>query len=486
MKNVNTFLTIKSKYPFLKQNKNTVLSLIVKNKSINAIFPNVKNSSIYKARPLSLHKNIRKTQQSIGLIKPIPPYILLEKNKTLKPSSSDFNMTKIKYMSSNDGLNLNPTNFLRQKISPSLSLFKTQINNYQNMKNLKNKSKNSPKRKNNKEKEKEENSPKLKYLGNLIKFKKNKKNLKKNIKSEIIRQEDRQDYLDFINKKRKIFFNPKSTSHYAHERSTDYLLYTIQKTKSYQILQPNYIVNAKSKKEEMDELRDEVPNLPFNVQKLMQRIRSLFSQDYKFNNKKFNQAFFHNYEDKINFIFDIYRVPVFKNNLVKIILNKNEYLEFEEWKNINVINSTTWNYLNMVKTNIQREKDEKLKREKELELKKKEEEDSNFGKKKRKSKKNKKETKENEKNEENNSSSEESDNNKKIIKEEENYSNIMMNIEKEDKIKEQQYEDLYIVEEYFLNKNNYDNGKVAIASDKLKYLFFHRDEALINRKFEIN
>ena len=59
--------------------------------------------------------------------------------------------------------------------------------------------------------------------------------------------------------------------------------------------------------------------------------------------------------------------------------------------------------------------------------------------------KNSQKTEENDSNENNKSNSfeEESDNNKKIIKEEENYSNIMMNVEKEVQLKLQQYEDLY-------------------------------------------
>ena len=55
-----------------------------------------------------------------------------------------------------------------------------------------------------------------------------------------------------------------------------------------------------------------------------------------------------------------------------------------------------------------------------------------------------------------------------------------MNVEKEEKLKEQQYEDLYIIEEYFLHKNNYDNGRVSIADDKIKDLFFYRKDNLVN------
>ena len=475
MKNVNT-ISIKAKFPSIKPNKKMYCSLIGKNRNMNSLLATVSNYSNnnVKSQPIIPYN---KESQSIRLMKSIPPFILLGKNKSLKKSSSDFNTTGLPNFQSNNN-NINATIFLHTKLSASLPIFKTQIS-YNTNKNLRYKSLYISNR-NNKiknEKNKEDDSPRIRYLGNLIKFKKSEKNVKTKKKNDIVPQEKRKDYFEFIDKKRKIFFNPKSTSQYAHEKSSDYLINSIKRTKSYQILQPSYILKAKNPKEEIIEMRDTVPNLPFNTQKLIAQIRNLFSQDYKFNYSQLNESFYNNFENRINFIDDIYRVPIFKNNLVKIVLTKKEPYEYEEWKNINVINATTWNILNMAKTKLQREKDEKIKREKELELKKKEEEESNFIKKKKK-------TKNSQKTEDNNKSSseEETDNDKKIIKEEENYSNIMMNVEKEEQLKQQQYEDLYIIEEYFLHKNNYDSGKVSIASDKLRHLYFHRDEYMINKK----
>ena len=488
MKNVNTIL-LKAKFPSIKKNKKIYFSLIGKKQNINSLLSSISNYSKNNP-PKSLPINsYNKHIQSIRLMKSIPPFILLGKNKALKQSSSDFFKTGLQNFQSNN-VGLSPSIFLRTKLSDSLPIFKTQNSNKTN-KNLRYKSLYSSNRnnKNKNDKKNDDDSPRLKYLGNLIKFKRNKKNLKKKKTKDIIPQEKRKDYFDFIDKKRKIFYSPKSTSHYAHEKSSDFLINSIKKTKSYQILETNYILKPKNPKEEIIEMRDTVPNLPFNTQKLISQIRNLFSQDYKFNYSQFNETFYNSFENRVNFIDDIYRVPIFKNNLVKIILTKKEPHGFEEWKNINVINNTTWNILNMVKTKLQREKDEKLKKEKELELKKKEEEETNFRKKKKKSKKEEKteekeKTEENDSNENNKSNSfeEESDNNKKIIKEEENYSNIMMNVEKEEQLKRQQYENLYIIEEYFLHKNNYDSGKVSIVSDKLRHLYFHRDEYRINTK----
>lgn len=73
-------------------------------------------------------------------------------------------------------------------------------------------------------------------------------------------------------------------------------------------------------------MRDMVPSLPFNAQDIINQIKKLFSQEYNFNYTQINDKFFKNFENRINFIFDIYRVPIFKNNLVKIILKKRQII----------------------------------------------------------------------------------------------------------------------------------------------------------------
>ena len=461
MKNIN-ILPIKPNFPHLKENKKSYLFLSKKSKKINPGMSNIAKSTIY---PHSLLLNpYNNNAQSIRLMKSNPTLLFLEKKKYLNPSSSDFYITRLPPNQSSKNI--------KGKKNLRLNSFKTQ-NNKTN--NLRYKSSYISKRKLKKEKDKEdEDIPKLRYLGNIIRFKKKKQNLKKDIKTGIIPIEQRKDYFEFINKRRKIIFNPKDTSQYVHDKSSDYLIYSIKKTKSYQLLQPEYTIKPKNQKEEIIEMRDKVPNMAFKTQKLIKQIRNLFSQDFKFNYTQFNEDFYDKFENKINFIDDIYRVPIFKNNLVKIILNKNEPYGYEEWKNINVINSTTWNHLNRVKRKLQREKDEKLKREKELELKKKQEEDLDYMKKKKEEKKEKK-TEDEHGEEESNNSDEEDDNNKRIIKQEENYYNIMKNVEKEEQIKQGKYEDLYIIEEYFIHKNNC-NSTVSIASDRLRYIYFNKHD----------
>ena len=80
----------------------------------------------------------------------------------------------------------------------------------------------------------------------------------------------------------------------------------------------------------------------------MNQIKGLFTEDFKFNNMQFNEEFYKKFENRINFMEDIYKLPVIKNNLVKYQIDDNISLGVE-WKNINVINHQTLNFLNQLK-----------------------------------------------------------------------------------------------------------------------------------------
>ena len=60
-----------------------------------------------------------------------------------------------------------------------------------------------------------------------------------------------------------------------------------------------------------------------------------------------------------------------------------------------------------------------------------------------------------------------------ILKEEEKLKNIMADIIKNEDKKEQKFEDLYMIEEYFFHKNTYFSDNVSIASDRLRNIFFN-------------
>ena len=461
MKHLN-FIPIKANFPNLQIHKKRVYALLGKNNISNSLISRKLSSTIYNpCLSIKPYKNIK----SISLLKSPQINFFHENQKSLRPSRSDFYITKTnhlkKYTIDSKG---SYNNIVKTKKTSPLSSTQNENNRYRYKPNNTNFSTNHKNISTNEE------ISKLRYLRNVIKLEKLKKHKIKVVKNVSIPMALRKDYMEFINKKRRIFFNPSNTSQYVHERSTDYLMQKIKKSKSYQILQPNYAFKQKNPKEEIIEMRDMVPSLPFNAQDIINQIKKLFSQEYNFNYTQINDKFFKNFENRINFIFDIYRVPIFKNNLVKIILKKGKSLEIEEWKNINVINTNTWNYLNRLKSKIQKEKDEKLKKQKEEEIRKKlEEEEAKL------LKKAKERNNENQKNEKS-SNNEEDDGkyNENNFLEDENFKKMISEIEEEEQLKEQNLSDLYIIEEYFNYKNNSNNNKVSIASDKLRYIYFNK------------
>ena len=185
----------------------------------------------------------------------------------------------------------------------------------------------------------------------------------------------------------------------------------------------------------------------------MNQIKGLFTEDFKFNNIQLNEDFYQKFENRINFMEDIYKLPVIKNNLVKLKLNT---LEAVEWKNINAINHQTLNFLNQLKRKIQREKDEKEKKLEEF-LNKKRQEEKEY------------EILENK----NKGENIEQKDAKEAMKEEEKLKNIMAEIISKEEKREQKFEELYIIEEYFLHKNIYFDDRVSVASERLRSIFFN-------------
>ena len=464
MKNLK-FLPIKANFPNLQIRKKRIYALIGKSNISNSLISRKSSSTIYNpSLSIKPYKNLK----SISLQKSHQFNFFHENQKSLRPSRSDFYVTKIDLLQkSNRDIKGSYNNILKTKKASTLS--PTYNENYR----YRYKPNNSNYTLNHKSINTNEEITKSRYLGNVMKFKKIKKHKEKVIKNESIPMALRKDYLEFISKKRKIFFNPNNTSQYTHERCTDYLIQKIKKSKSRQILQSNYAFKQKNLKEENIEMRDVVPSLPFNAQNIINQIKNMLSQEYQFNYTQTKDEFFKNFENRINFILDIYRVPIFKNNLVKIIIRKGKSLEIEDWKNINVINETTWNYLNRLKSKIQKEKDEKLKKQKEEEIRKKLEEEEDELLKKVKERDN-----ENQKTKKTLNKEKDGECNEKYFIEDENFRKMILDLEKEEQLKEQNLADLYIIEEYFNYKNKSGNNKVSIASDKLKYIYFNKQNFL--------
>ena len=415
MKNVNN-LTINVKFPFISKEKKAYISLMKKrNTKIN-----------------DFHKNEKFKIKTINPFKSITFTPIHQKNTLLKSFSS--NNLYITKLPSEEKKKIKKNNYYEA--------FSLQIIPPYKKKMFKLK----------KEKEKKVRYKELKYIGVLLGLAEEKAH-KKDERKNIIPLESRKDYYNFIKHKRNLFFNPNATSNYVHEKSTNFLISSIVKSKSYSVI--NNKMKMKDQKEELLEMRDKVVFSAFDSEKMINQIKSLFSEDFKFNNMQFNEDFYQNFENKINFIEDIYRVPIIKNNLVRIKIDKNKALGVNEWKNINVINYQTWNFLNQLKRKIQREKDEKAKKLEEY-LRKKREAEKEYE---ILDKKNKEKI-------------DDIKDDKEKLKEEEKLKTIMADIIGNEEKKEQKFEELYDIEEYFLHKNNYFDDSVSIAPKRLRTIFF--------------
>jgi hypothetical protein len=416
-------LTIKTKFPCISEERKNLIMLL-KNSNINSkpLNKNEKN----KIKPLKHFK-------SVDLLEALTPRYEHRKKPLSKIfSRNNLYLTKLPPPSDERrGGSTYYENFGSQIIPPYKKKFREKMQNKNKKKKIKYKE--------------------LQYIGNILGLSKTK--YKENIeKRNIIPLETRKDYHNYIRHKRNLFFNPNSTSNYVHEKSSNYLISSIIKSKEYSILYKNN-KRLKDNKEEALELRDKVPNMSYEQNKMMKKIKNLFSQDFKFNNILFKEDFYHKNENKINFLQDIFRVPVLKNNLVKIKFDKNLAFSSSEWKKISAINHQTWDFLMQLKRKIQREKDEKnqklqdylnkkRQKEKEYEL---------------LNKNNKNKNKEK---------------NEIEIQDEENYKKIIDDIIESEVKKEKNMEDLYTAEEYFLRRNNYFDDKVSIANDNLRNIFF--------------
>ena len=420
MKKVNN-LTINVKFPFISKEKKEYISFLRKNNTKKGYFQNKENLKIKTINPI----------KSVNLFQTFTPNY--QKNYLLKSfSSSNLYITKLPSEEKSKLKNNNNyyETFALQIIPPhkKKKIFRM------------------------KAKGKKVRYKELKYIGVLLGLAE-KKEKKSDKRKNIIPIESRKDYFNFIRHKRNLFFNPNATSNFVHEKSSNFLISSIVKSKSYSVL--NNKIKIKDQKEELLELRDKVPFAAFDLEKMIKQIKSLFSEDFKFNNMQFNEDFYKNFENRINFMEDIYRVPIIKNNLVKIKIDNEKTLGVNEWKNINVINSQTLNFLNQLKRKIQREKDEKARKLEEYLIKKREaEKEYEILEKKNKGK------------------IEEKKDEKEKEKEAEKLKNIMADIIDKEEKKEQKFEDLYDIEEYFLHKNNYFDDSVSVAPDKLRTFFF--------------
>ena len=172
-------------------------------------------------------------------------------------------------------------------------------------------------------------------------------------------------YKNYVEKANKLSFSNYSNANtkYAHNIRSQYLLNKFhdcfQKEKEKN---EKYSLNEKEKKEIESELRDEVFYPSLDLMKISKQIKNILANEYKFNQIQKHEHFYDNYVNRINFIFDNFKIPYIKNNLIKIKFEEINYHNNSfDWKWINSLGKNAMNYVARAKIKLQREKDEKMK-----------------------------------------------------------------------------------------------------------------------------
>ena len=98
------------------------------------------------------------------------------------------------------------------------------------------------------------------------------------------------------------------------------------------------------------------------MQKISKQIKEILANEYKFNHFEKHEHFFDNFTNRVNFLFDNFKPPYIKNNLIKIRFDRTNYENNNfEWKWLNALGINAINYLSRARIKIQRENDEKKK-----------------------------------------------------------------------------------------------------------------------------
>lgn len=162
------------------------------------------------------------------------------------------------------------------------------------------------------------------------------------------------EYNNYIINKLKINFNKNFDSSFIHNINSDFMIQLIEKKNNYILNSAKqYEYENKNGEIEMEE-KDKIDDKNLGKVKLSKKIKNYLINRHQ-TNLIGNEAklFFSKKENIINFLYDIYLVPNFRNKLVKYNSNTNKLYH------INFIDHNTLRYLNIGKIKIQNNKDTK-------------------------------------------------------------------------------------------------------------------------------
>jgi hypothetical protein len=105
------------------------------------------------------------------------------------------------------------------------------------------------------------------------------------------------------------------------------------------------------------ELRDKMEAFSPDIEQFKRSVKLYLADGIKLNVEVFHEKFFDKYENRINFLFDDRKFPIIKNKLKKMIIDIRTAGVYE-WKLLNMLENSTMTYLHKLKVKIQRELDE--------------------------------------------------------------------------------------------------------------------------------
>ena len=190
-------------------------------------------------------------------------------------------------------------------------------------------------------------------LNSLLGKSKNGNNTIKRSKYHLNSMKYRKDYTDFIFKHSLLNFKSTQDTYFAHNINSNIILQEYKKlkldTEKQKIKINKNLIRLKCLKKMENEINDIVDIDYFEYLKLKRDLKKLRFFDNEMSYKKDeNFIKFNNYENKINYIYDIYHVPHFKNRLLKYnneinyeIKHLNEldcpnFIDFKVWINLNI------------------------------------------------------------------------------------------------------------------------------------------------------
>jgi hypothetical protein len=209
------------------------------------------------------------------------------------------------------------------------------------------------------------NSPK-KLINEIIKIEDSKKIITKNKlfekRNPKVICRNYKEYLDKANVYSFCQYQNANTD-FAHQIRSKYFIKRLDESLSKESERnKKYLIIEKERLENEKEMRDEVFYPSLDMQKISKQIKLILANEYKFNNFEKHEAFFDNFTNRINFLFDNFKPPYIKNNLINNRFGKENYENNNfEWKWLNALGINAINYLSRARIRIQRENDEKKK-----------------------------------------------------------------------------------------------------------------------------